>query len=57
VTQKEEKVHVYRILVRKIEGMIPLEELVVNGTTTTTTTTIIIIIIIDLTGKVSLKVV
>jgi len=49
VTQKEEKVHVYRILVGKIEDMIPLEELVVKGI-------IIIIIIIDLKGKVSLNV-
>ena len=48
MTQKEEKVHVYRILVGKIGDMIPLEELVVKG--------IIIIIIIDLKGKVSLNV-
>ena len=50
MTQKEEKVHVYRILVGKIEDMIPLEELVVKGII------IIIIIIIDLKGKVSLNV-
>jgi len=47
VAQKEGKVHVYRILVGKIEDMILLEELVAKG---------IIIIIIDLKGKVSLNV-
>ena len=49
MAQKEGKVHVYRILVGKIEDMIPLEELVVKGI-------IIIRIIIDLKGKISLNV-
>jgi hypothetical protein len=48
VTQKEEKEHVYTILVGKIEDMIPLEELVVKE--------IIITIIIDLKGILSLNV-
>lgn len=49
MAQKEEKVHVYRILVGKIEDMIPLEELVVKGI-------IIITIIIDFKGILSLNI-